>query len=829
MPSKTTQTPSKQTQPDKSSARINDKAASSTSRTTTRTTRSMRTLSERTSSDTQQSASQASKADVTVKPPARKPRRKAEPADITATDAPPASPEGTWYRIDLHMHTPGSADYEQAGVTYLDILQQAERRGLDIIAFTDHNTVNGYRQMMREIADLELLEKLKRIQPDELGRLLEYRRLLKKILVLPGFEFTSTFGFHILGIFSPEKPLRDIEYLLYEMHVPGDVLDKGLTEAGATSDVLTAYRLIDEAGGLAIAAHANSSSGVLMRGVNIGGQTRIAFTQDTHLAAIELTDLSKGRRSTAHWLSGTKAEYPRRMHLIQGSDAHRLTISATDARRLGVGDRTSEVLLPERTFAALRALFLSQDFHRVRQSRAPLNLNVDPIQDIRAQEASTKLAFHPALPRRSVNRFEEIVRDTAAMANGDGGVIVIGCEAGLNKKPKGVPSADETARKLADALREQVKPELQPAIVVQTIDDAQVIRVTVPQTTQKPYAVHDTQFYIRDGAQTRLATRDEIVAITKRSLELTAQAAQSHRHRERGESSPEPTLAQRRSHGQQPDQRQPQSQQPVQQQRGHSPQHPAEQRTHPKQPPQQQSQPMQQTPQQSVQQRPQPKSQPHPDRRREQSSQNHARPQQPVEGQTTAPPAASSQREELISPANGTHELDALASVDAGRSAPVNSALATAPATPTAPPIIEGMPRSGVQIAAVEEREGIRYYTVRDLRNNSLVRNVTIKSARDLWHYAIVAYNTNAYKIDAIAWKESVEGQQRAVLGRAFRAGKMRYDLALKSSDGESYIFYGVAEDGMDAAWKQLIAEDQAPAPQPAVADEAQEGDGTPA
>lgn len=692
------------------------------------------------------------------------------------------------------MHTPGSADYEQAGVTYLDILRQAERRGLDIIAFTDHNTVNGYRQMMREIADLELLEKLKRIQPDELGRLLEYRRLLKKILVLPGFEFTSTFGFHILGIFPPEKPLRDIEYLLYEMHVPGDVLDKGLTEAGATSDVLTAYRLIDEAGGLAIAAHANSSSGVLMRGVNIGGQTRIAFTQDSHLAAVELTDLNKGRRSTAYWLSGTKAEYPRRMHLIQGSDAHRLTVSAADARRLGVGDRTSEVLLPERSFAALRALFRSQDFHRVRQSRGPLTLNIDPIQDIRAQQPGATLAFHPSLPRRSVNRFEEIVRDAAAMANGEGGVIVIGCEPGVDKKPKGVPSADETARRLAEALREQVKPELQTTVVTQTIDDAQIIRVSVSQSDQAPCAVNDREFYVRDGAQTRSATRDEIVAITRRSLEAAAQA-QRHRDRSAG------NRAQTGGQPPRPDQRQPQAQPQGQQQaRGHGLQQPAQQRQPASQP----------QPARPAQQRPSSQGQPQPDRQH-----SHVQPRQPAEreqGETKreAAPAAPPQSKEpaapTVAPINGAQTVDAPAT--------------SSPASSAAPPPIEGMPRSGVQIAAVEEREGIRYYTVRDLRNNSLVRNVTIKSARDLWHYAIVAYNTNTYKLDAIAWKDSVEGQQRAVLSRAFRAGKMRYDLALKSSDGTVYIFYGVAEDGMDAAWKQLIAEEQPPAPQPAAAGE---------
>jgi len=52
-----------------------------------------------------------------------------------------------WYTMDLHLHTPASSDYQQNGVEYLDILKQAETRGLDMIAFTDHNTVAGYRRM----------------------------------------------------------------------------------------------------------------------------------------------------------------------------------------------------------------------------------------------------------------------------------------------------------------------------------------------------------------------------------------------------------------------------------------------------------------------------------------------------------------------------------------------------------------------------------------------------------------------------------------------------------------------------------------------------------
>ena len=131
----------------------------------------------------------------------------------------------TWRVMDLHLHTPASADYQEPKASYLDILQRAEARGLDIIAFTDHNTVAGIRRMKDEIRELEFLERLSRILPDEQRRLNEYRRLTGKILVLPGFEFTATLGFHILGIFPPDTPGRELEHLLLTLNVPRDQID----------------------------------------------------------------------------------------------------------------------------------------------------------------------------------------------------------------------------------------------------------------------------------------------------------------------------------------------------------------------------------------------------------------------------------------------------------------------------------------------------------------------------------------------------------------------------------------------------------------------------
>jgi hypothetical protein len=38
--------------------------------------------------------------------------------------------QAQWRRMDLHLHTPASADYQEPGISFLDILRQAESKGL---------------------------------------------------------------------------------------------------------------------------------------------------------------------------------------------------------------------------------------------------------------------------------------------------------------------------------------------------------------------------------------------------------------------------------------------------------------------------------------------------------------------------------------------------------------------------------------------------------------------------------------------------------------------------------------------------------------------------
>ena len=562
-----------------------------------------------------------------------------------------------WHLIDLHIHTPASSDYQEPEVSFLDILHRSDERGLEIIGITDHNTVAGYRSMLEEIEQLEMLEKLGRITDQERESLDEYRRLLSRILVLPGFEFTATFGFHVLALFPPEMTVREIEYLLLQLNIPPDQLDAGSSTVGSTADVLTAYRIIDEAGGLTIAAHANSTNGVAMRGFRFGGQTKIAYTQDPHLHALEVTDLHhKGRRTTKSFFRGTKPEYPRRMHCIQGSDAHRLYTDPKNKKNLGIGDRTTEVLLAEVSFKALKELFLSNDFARTRPKWAASKEVFDFVQQAREEGATLVQDFHESMTVRG-GRLYAVIANVCAFANTNGGTLFIGVSGDSRKPVEGISNSTKASNQLKREFSTRISPPLNCQIDIQETKGKRILRVLVPQGDDPPYAVDDNKIYIRDEADTGLAVRDEIVQLVQRGL---------HEY----ETTPE--------------------------------------------------------------------------------------------GTTVSPPQEDTETTGVLPP------------------------------------------RTGVEVVADEERGGVRYFSMKDLRNGNVVKNVTRTSARRLWHYAISQYTSlpKDRKKSEISW----EGEL-GVLNKRKRGKRTSYDLAQKTPGGIK-IYFGVTEDGVHGEWRRLLGLD---------------------
>jgi hypothetical protein len=110
-------------------------------------------------------------------------------------------------------------------------------------------------------------------------------------------------------------------------------------------------------------------------------------------------------------------------------------------------------------------------------------------------------------------------------------------------------------------------------------------------------------------------------------------------------------------------------------------------------------------------------------------------------------------------------------------------------------------PRTGVEIVGSEERNGIQYYTMRDLRNGNVVKNVTQSSARRLWHYAISEFRKLPEDLKGVkvSWRGDL-----GVLKEQKRGTRRRYDLIQKTAQGHR-VYFGVTEDGIHGDWKALV------------------------
>lgn len=700
-----------------------------------------------------------------------------------------------WIHVDLHLHTPGSADYQEPTVTYLDILRRAEVRGLDVIAFTDHNTVAGYRNMMAEVEQLALLERLDRATPEERRRLAEYRRLLDKILVLPGFEFTATFGFHVLGIFSPQMPIRQIEHILLSLNIPPNAIDEGNSNVGASSDVLAAYRAINDAGGIVIAAHVNSSHGVAMRGFDFGGQTRIAYTQDPYLHALEVTDLERrGRSMTARFFDGSRSEYPRRMRCIQGSDAHRLSMDERNEKYLGIGDRTTEIFVEERSFEAIREIFQSADHARSRPYRGPAIEVYDYVQSARENGSNATQAFHVTLK----DKLDPVLSDICAMSNSEGGTLYLGVSADPTQPPVGVDNLSRTIESLQNAIASKIAPTPEVAIDALESQSRIVVRVQVARGNDLPYAIDGSKIYIRTGAETTLARRDEIVQLVTRNLPVASAVS----------------VPANVATNAQADMREP----------NHRPILQAQAESQPSAPPLAQAQDQSQAQPRPV--RPLiPGKRPgfgRPSHLPPEPVQPRETPAESVTPVTTQPNAddlpvvlppddfgdTSSERRPANRPpprmggqrTNNSRSPQRSQFGQSSQSAPA----APRPVTREVLPGAGGVPETGVEIVGTETRKGEQFHIMRDLRNGKLVKNVTRSSARQLWQYAIIEREMHPVDSGRITWNGDF-----GLIRRYRRGDLVRYDLAMRDRETVAIrVFYGVTDEGLKGEWLQFAADD---------------------
>lgn len=145
-----------------------------------------------------------------------------------------------WRKWDLHFHTPSSYDYKDKSVTDDDLIMGLSKKGISVVAITDHGTID-----VKRISNLQSLGKS------------------KEITVLPGIEFLSgTVGkepVHFIGIFGENCKIQFVWDQLRSRTKLSEIERNGTPIKKIYCDLFQTAELVHELGGL-VTIHAGKKS-----------------------------------------------------------------------------------------------------------------------------------------------------------------------------------------------------------------------------------------------------------------------------------------------------------------------------------------------------------------------------------------------------------------------------------------------------------------------------------------------------------------------------------------------------------------------------------------
>ncbi len=261
--------------------------------------------------------------------------------------------------VDLHIHTPASKCYQRTSKNidedYKLLLKKFASSNVSIFAITDHNTSEGFFQIMKILkSDAELSS------------------LLSEKLILPGIEITC-YSKHFLVLFPEDTKKELINTFLLECGIALDEQGHKYASADKVSPLLLCEK-VEQYGGITVLAHCDAEHGLL--------QSYVKYATDTNsLTKKEIDSEDMGGNSIKKILqspslhgicynSPTNLERIKqlvgelggeRLALLQASDSHSHLDSYTGSG-LPVGSRCSWVKIGQKSFHALRLALRNSSF-----------------------------------------------------------------------------------------------------------------------------------------------------------------------------------------------------------------------------------------------------------------------------------------------------------------------------------------------------------------------------------------------------------------------------------------------------------------------------------
>ena len=430
-----------------------------------------------------------------------------------------------WVGVDLHVHTPASKDYQgpRGDAGFLDLLGKANdfstprsrrerpQHNLACVAFTDHNSVDGftrYRELSEEAAKLRDSIRLRDPNNPLIPKLEKDLEVLNSVRLLMGCEIKANPGVHLLLIFHESLDAEEVVRFLeeaYGLEYAKFDGDPSPTTSWPLQQVLDDITTRFKERAMVVAPHVDSGGG-LYEALKEFQQLRMLAFKHPALAALSFNK-PETRDRVSQLL--TQPDYRRTepVALIQSSDYH-------GQQGLTLGQPRSELHLPsgKATFANIREAFraggrvkCSCDFTQEEYDRLTKGHTVAKFQS----DAGT-LAFRET-------DYEKLASAVGSMLNSEDGIVEL----------QGEPPANETrevylkalSETFAFALKDRIDPPWEPDTAAELRFSPSRVRVLFRVfRKQRLHTVGGTVYVIKNGNPQR-ASSVEIESVVSRNID----------------------------------------------------------------------------------------------------------------------------------------------------------------------------------------------------------------------------------------------------------------------------------------------------------------------
>ena len=270
--------------------------------------------------------------------------------------------------FDLHIHSPASKDFkmqkdEDEKTNYLMLLDEVILQGIEIIAITDHNTFSGYNKLINYAKETRAI-----------------KEKYKSVLILCGIEITC-YSNHLLAIFNNDFSEENQNQFLHEIGIERD--SQGTEEAMADELGPSALlKKIDEYGGIAILAHADTEKGFLYpffhnkgseipyKGSEIPfkGKSLSKIIKSPFLYGIQVSSEFGEKRIRDIIVNKDYNRHDRALPFLYFSDAHGFTSDGVYSGKSGksIGSLTSKAKLSHKSFNALKMALADEEMRIIK-------------------------------------------------------------------------------------------------------------------------------------------------------------------------------------------------------------------------------------------------------------------------------------------------------------------------------------------------------------------------------------------------------------------------------------------------------------------------------